>query len=326
MTDAITKRSTRRWLMLTALAGVVLLAAGCGNRDDGTPAHAKNNTARNDVVATARGHVEGEQGQSDSVDVAVAAFDVGLHAEEILTALISRDTTNGLDFASVSNAVAGIDSETIVRFARGHLESRRYDNPRTIAIAQLYEVVLARGDVPSARLVALLELHHMYGGLNAGRVPLKWFKKMDRLFEEARLSEQPTEAERTAFATIQVSMLTGDEEPEQKYARIQRIKGMCARGEINLSKQILDMMESTEIMSLLQMKRADEAYALMKESFAKRDRGELHPSVWPKEWYPEFESAFRSFSNSYYGDWLRQLSKQANERRRSNNSNAGATE
>lgn len=271
-------------LIIVSAVGFVL---GCsrqpetvGRRAAAAPANTGVHTRVVDDAARARlrrATAGDEIGALQVIRSNTERYATSLGEQTLLNRIVTEDTEYGdLSLAEMSNLVAALPTRVIMDMIAPLQYKRSKKVARTRAIMRLYEVVLARGQPKSAELFARIELANYYGSCfwDGEEASLA-------LLREARLSTNPSEAEKNSYATIQLRLATllPDTNPQASLKQIERVKEMAARGVVPFGQQPLDMLEMTRARCLIYLGRIEEARRHLADVYARVKSGALDGSL-----------------------------------------------
>lgn len=288
------KTKVRKVVSLTELAvmplcahayvAVVLMAlvlTGCdraGARGDQAAArgHSTNPSA---AVASPPAHAaEAMTGGESTGDVRVSASLVSAAAtnfrgrlEHYLTVREILSST-GMSYAEVSNRVAHIATPVILDAVAEEYDrpvDRNLRGPKQRAAMQLYQVVYERGSPGWARAFALAEMLDYYC-YNAARYPAEslWVvEEADRL----ELSANYDQAELDTYLSIKFRLCAAVHAPQRALRNIAEIERCVQAGLIDAKAQPVQVLPLMKAQALLNLRRVDEARAVLQEVYSRLD-------------------------------------------------------
>jgi len=314
---------------LAALAALALaVLAGCGKPPapaaaDGARA-AGTNVITVEVPEPARrsaGEAESAPRGADmaAVESNTAAYVLSADAAARLERALSFRSTNDFTFETISNLVADIPSRVLLDRIVPLYVNNEPDDPRTMALMHIAEVVMLRGQPSADALFA----RHMVGNFyafNPSAFPERGKDFGLNVLMEAQLSPGASKAEQQTYVSILLDLtlrLVG--RPADRLAYIAKVEHIKKEGVLEIPQQPYGLLPVLKALALLGLNREDEARALLQDLYNQRDQ--LQPDV-----YNDIRDGVEAFiTNRYYGtsdpEIIRRIKAQNALRAQSANSN-----
>lgn len=281
MTDASSKRSTRQWLIFTALAGVVMLAAGCGQREEHGAQHVQRQVSESQVTTqmaafagTLARAAEGAVAPAAPAADATEGYVASLQGQQKVLAALDYARTPAATLETVSNMLAGVSSKDIMAVVVPLQKNCNYNDEETRAIMNVYDVVRARGEPGWAVLFCTLQRARY----NMNTMTAEGFEDGLRMLQDARLSANPSEMEKQTYATIQMRLsMDLSHDPPRQLQQIERIEQMVRDKVVEFPEQPLENMVLEKASCYFWLGRDEEARALIEGLYEKYKAGRLSP-------------------------------------------------
>jgi len=276
-----TKTSSLHAALCLGYALTVLMTVQCSRQDTAdthdraAPSVAALTSAAHHVQARhAAGTIASAPHSRDrsSVATAVRAFFSRADADAAITAVLASNSV--LDQATVSNLLAGLDTEEITRalintpYEREKLATRSYN------YMNMYEEIVRRGSPPWTRLMALSQLmdYYCYHGTTSKELMEKFHRFRD-MVAQLTPEDAPDEASMRTFVSLQIGLL-GRLDPayEEVLRRAHYIEELTREQRAPFTQEALEYVAVTRAIALIDLGRPDEARAIIQAMHDKIDK------------------------------------------------------
>lgn len=197
-----------------------------------------------------------------AVTTAADSFTTRMEAQDKIRSILSSDTI--LDETTISNMLAGLDTEEIARILVNTPYERENPTTESYNYMNMYEEVLRRGKPPWSRLIALSDLLDFYI-FNVNK--MEGNKEKRNQFEKLGLELKPSDASDNAskgsFVSIKLKLLT-TLPYEQQLPLADEIEKYPQQG-ISLSKPTLEFVSIHRAITPINLKRPAEGRAIIQK-------------------------------------------------------------
>jgi hypothetical protein len=269
---------SRRISVLLLMSAMLVCAGGCGRRTDKAQKSDTGNLAAAalpDVGGAARlaANTKEDTNTSAHADMAqvasnTVAYALSAAAAAQLEQALSFRSTNQFTFETISNLMANVPSQAILDRIIPLKRNREPNDPTTMAMMYMYEVVLNRGQPNWATLYARSELGDFYC-YNSERCPAKGRLWAMNLLRDATLSPNPSASEQRTYVSIQFDLVRRTRGAE-RLGYIEKMERWVAEGKLPMPKQPVQMLPIFKAGALLNLHRDDEARVVLKELYDRR--------------------------------------------------------
>ena len=193
---------------------------------------------------------------------ATDSFSTRMETQDKIRSILSSDII--LDATTISNMLAGLDTEEIARILVNTSYEREKPTIESYNYMNIYEEILRRGKPAWSRLMALSELSSFYR-YNKNRNVIN--EEKQQLFEKMGLELKPSDtsdnASKRSFVTIKMHLLQTIPY-EQQLPLADEIERMAEEGML-FSRESLGFVSIQRAIALINVKRAAEARAIIQK-------------------------------------------------------------
>lgn len=181
-------------------------------------------------------------------------------------------SSTGMTYADISNRVVHIDTPLILDVVAEEYDrpvDRHLKGPKQRAAMQLYQVVHERGTPAWARAFALLEMIDYYW-FNSSLYPTesRWVTEMA---DNLELSDSHDQAERSTYVSIKLRLCSDVDSPERALKSIAEVERCVRAGLLDATAQPVVILPLMKAQALLNLRRVNEARAIVQELYDRRD-------------------------------------------------------